>query len=161
MVMAETHSTLSRYQPALLASVTMRSAVAALAAFTFKAMHQSLIAVFSSMTVGGFRRGSGSSIVCREPTGWGATYACKLTAPWYLPNPIILGNAYGLGVQSNQFGFTISWATNISVVVQASTNLSNPVWTPLATNALVDGTNYFSDPGLDGYPRRLYRSTTP
>ena len=139
----------------------MRSAVAALAVFTFQG--DAPIADCSVFEYDGWwlRRRSPFVYYLPGTTGWGATYACKLTAPWYLPNPIILGNAYGLGVQSNQFGFTISWATNISVVVQASTNLSNPVWTPLATNALVDGTNYFSDPNWTKYPRRFYRITTP
>ena len=74
---------------------------------------------------------------------------------------IYVTGGYGLGVRSNSFGFTISWATNISVVVQACTNLANPVWTPLATNPLVGGTNYFSDPEWTNYPRRFYRITTP
>jgi hypothetical protein len=94
-------------------------------------------------------------------TGWGATFGGWPTAEWYQPKPTILGNGYGLGVHSNSFGFTISWATNISVVVQATTNLANPVWTPLATNPLVGGTNYFSDPKWTNYPRRFYRITTP
>ena len=52
------------------------------------------------------------------PTGWP-------TAQWYQPQPQILGSGYGLGVQSNRFQFTISWATNTSVVMDASTNLHN------------------------------------
>ena len=94
-------------------------------------------------------------------TGWGATFGGWPTALWYQPTPTILGSGYGLGVRSNSFGFTISWATNISVVVQATTNLANPVWTSLATNPLVGGTNYFSDPKWTNYPRRFYRITTP
>jgi hypothetical protein len=42
-------------------------------------------------------------------------------------------------------------------LVQATTNLANPVWTPLATNPLVGGMNYFSDPKWTNYPRRFYR----
>jgi hypothetical protein len=90
-------------------------------------------------------------------TGWGTTFACVPTAPWTLPYPLVLNSASGFGVQSNGFGFTISWATNRSVVVEAATNLANPVWTPLATNPLVNGTNYFSDPNWTNYPRRFYR----
>ena len=90
-------------------------------------------------------------------TGWGTTFACVPTAPWTLPYPLVLNSASGLGVQSNGFGFTISWATNLSVVVEAATHLANPVWTPLATNPLVNGTNYFSDPNWTNYPGRFYR----
>jgi hypothetical protein len=43
------------------------------------------------------------------------------------------------------------------VVVQASTNLSNPVWSPISTNILSDGTSYFSEPQWINYPRRFYR----
>ena len=63
-------------------------------------------------------------------TGWGTTFACVPTAPWTLPYPLVLNSASGFGVQSNGFGFTISWATNLSVVVEAATHLANPVWTP-------------------------------
>ena len=90
-------------------------------------------------------------------SGWGATFGGWPTAGWYQPQPQILGAGYGLDAQSNRFGFTISWATNVSVVVQAATNLANPVWTPLATNALAGGTNYFSDPAWTNYPSRFYR----
>jgi hypothetical protein len=74
---------------------------------------------------------------------------------------MILGSGYGLVAQSNGFGFTIFWATNQAVIVQACTNLINPVWTPLATNPLVSGTNYFSDPAWTNYPSRFYRVSPP
>jgi hypothetical protein len=104
---------------------------------------------------------SGTAYYLPGTTGWGATFGGWPTAGWYQPNPTILGSSYGLGVQSNGFGFTISWATNLSIIVQATTNLANPVWMPLATNPLVSGTNYFSDPKWTNYPRRFYRITTP
>jgi len=40
-------------------------------------------------------------------------------------------------------------------VVEASTNLHN--WTPVSTNTLVNGTNYFSDASFTNYPQRFYR----
>ena len=67
-------------------------------------------------------------------TGWGAMFDGLPTAPWFLPNPVILNNSASFGVQPGGFGFTISWATNASVVVQAATNLANPVWIPVSTN---------------------------
>jgi hypothetical protein len=79
------------------------------------------------------------------------------TAPWCLPQPLILSKGPGFGVQSGQFGFTISWATNVPVVVEACTNLAKPVWLPVSTNTLVGGTSYFSDPQPANLPGRFYR----
>jgi hypothetical protein len=64
-------------------------------------------------------------------------------------------------VQTNQFGFIISWATNLSVVVEACTNLSNPTWSPVSTNILTNGSSYFGDPQWTNYPMRLYRLRSP
>jgi hypothetical protein len=91
-------------------------------------------------------------------TGWGAMFDYLPTAPWFLPNPVILNNSAGFGVQPGGFGFTISWATNVSVVVEAATNLANPVWIPVSTNTLTGGTSYFSDPHWTNYPERYYRA---
>ena len=70
--------------------------------------------------------------------GWGARGDLP-TSSWVLPNPVILTSAPSFGLRTNQFGFTISWATNASVVVEASTNLANPTWSPVGTNTLIDG----------------------
>jgi hypothetical protein len=102
-----------------------------------------------------FQGESGTVYYLPGTTGWGSTFGGWPTALWYQPQPQILGS--GLGVQGNQFGFTISWATNLSVVVQAATNLSNPIWIPVATNTLVNGTNAFTDPTWTNYPQRFYR----
>ncbi len=93
-------------------------------------------------------------------TGWGAMFDGLPTAPWFLPNPVILNNGPGFGIQPGGFGFTISWATNVSVVVEAATNLANPVWIPVGTNTLTGGTSYFSDPQWTNYPERFYRVTS-
>jgi BspA type Leucine rich repeat region (6 copies) len=79
------------------------------------------------------------------------------TAPWYLPNPAVLTFEPNFGIRTNRFGFTISWATNSSVVVEACTNLAHPVWSPVATNALASGSIYFNDPQWTNYPGRFYR----
>jgi hypothetical protein len=83
------------------------------------------------------------------------------TAPWLLPNPVILNFEPNFGVQTNGFGFTISWATNISVVVEASTDLANPIWSPVGTNTLISGSSCFSDPQWTNYPGRFYRLRSP
>ena len=59
------------------------------------------------------------------------------------------------------FQFEITGPTNLSIVVQTCTNLTNPVWIPLATNALSNGTNYFSDLQWTNYPSRFYRLSEP
>ena len=44
------------------------------------------------------------------------------------------------GVRTNQFGFNITWASGRAVVVEACTNLAQPFWSPLQTNALTGDT---------------------
>ena len=94
-------------------------------------------------------------------TGWGSTFGGRPTALWLLPNPLILNNSSSFGVQSNGFGFIISWATNIPVVVEACTNLAYPSWSLVATNILTGGSSYFSDLEWTNYPTRLYRLRSP
>ena len=110
--------------------------------------------------------GDGAATIYYLPgtTGWGVMFGSRPTALWTLSYPVILTSANGntnLGVQNNQFGFNVSWATNLSVIVLAATNLANPVWTPVATNALTNGTFYFSDPQWTNYPGRFYRLRSP
>jgi len=52
-------------------------------------------------------------------------------------------------------------SANISVVVEACTNLANPVWQPMQTNALTGGTSYFSDAKWTNYHSRFYRISSP
>ncbi|MGA2866939.1 MAG: histidine phosphatase family protein [Verrucomicrobiota bacterium] len=65
------------------------------------------------------------------------------------------------GVRTNQFGFNITGTSNIVVVVEASTNLANPTWSPLRTNTLTGGSSYFSDPQWTNYSSRFYRLYWP
>lgn len=108
------------------------------------------------------------------PPDNGTTFARSPTTVYYLPGTIGWTNTWGgaptalwlptlsnfepsFGVQNQQFSFLISWAPNASVIVQACTDLSNPNWIPLATNALTGGTSYFTDPQWANYPCRFYR----
>ncbi|HEV2331420.1 MAG TPA: leucine-rich repeat domain-containing protein, partial [Verrucomicrobiae bacterium] len=81
------------------------------------------------------------------------------SAFWYRPAPEALNFEPNFGVHDNQFGFTISWATNATVVVDACTNSTNPVWLPAATNTVTatTGTAYFGDPQWARYSVRFYR----
>lgn len=93
--------------------------------------------------------------------GWEPELGGRPTAFWFLPKPLILATGPSFGVESKGFGFTISWATNISVVTEASANLVNPVWLPVGTNTLTNGSSYFSDPDWRYHPRRFYRLRSP
>ncbi len=64
-------------------------------------------------------------------------------------------------VTANGFGFLISWATNASVVVEASPGLTTPVWTPVSTNTLTGGSSQFTDPDWKNHPTRFYRIRSP
>ncbi len=92
--------------------------------------------------------------------GWGLTLGGRPTVPWFLPNPLILNDSASFGVQTNHFGFTISWATNGLVVVEASSSLAAPLWQPVKTNLLLGGSVYFSDSQAPSYPSRFYRVRT-
>ena len=104
--------------------------------------------------------GDSGTVFCQSgTTGWGATFGgWPVRTGSYSLQPQILGSSYGLGASSNGFQFTISWATNTSVAVEASTNLLD--WTPVSTNTLVNGTNVFKDSTWTNYLRRFYRVRT-
>lgn len=89
--------------------------------------------------------------------GWSTMYGGFPAVPW-LPMAATGG---GFGVQSNVFGFNINWASGQTVVVEACTNLSNPVWLPVATNILTGGSCYFSDPQWTNCSDRFYRLVSP
>ena len=93
--------------------------------------------------------------------GWGSTFGGRPTALWSLPFPLILSHSLSFGVQSNQFGFVISWATNALVVVEAATDLAKPLWSAIKTNTLINGSCYFSDAAWTSYPVRFYRIRSP
>jgi hypothetical protein len=91
-------------------------------------------------------------------TGWGSTFGGRPSVLW---NPQVQTDDPSFGVRTNRFGFAITWASGMVVVVEASTNLVNPLWSPVATNILTDGSSYFRDPQWTNYPARLYRLRSP
>jgi hypothetical protein len=94
-------------------------------------------------------------------TGWDTFDADSGLPSAVLWIPQIQTSGGSFGVQSNQFGFNISWASGQTVVVEACTNLSNPVWQPIQTNTLINGSFYFSDPQWTNYPERFYQLSSP
>jgi hypothetical protein len=99
-------------------------------------------------------------------TGWGPVFGDGPTAygggsqggaQTELWLPSIKATNYGFNAETNQFGFTINWASGQTFVVEACTNLANPVWSPLETNVLNCSSTNFSDPAWTHYPCRFYR----
>ena len=89
-----------------------------------------------------------------ETTGWGATYGGRPTALW-LPET----QAEGLGVAAGAFGFTLRWAAEKPVVIEACPNLTAQDWVPIQTNATAaDGTITFTDTDWVRHPGRFYRT---
>lgn len=91
-------------------------------------------------------------------TGWSTTYGGRPAVLW---NPQMQTTSAIFGVHTNQFGFPITGTTNIPVVIEASTSLANPVWTPVRTNTISNGSTYFTDPQWMNHPGRFYRLRTP
>lgn len=89
-------------------------------------------------------------------TGWGLAFAGLPTALWQVQ----IADA-SIGVWTNQFGFNITWGSNLVVVVEACTNLGNHAWFPVSTNTLTGGSSYFRDRQWTNYTRRFYRLRAP
>jgi|GEM_PF-847154 len=89
-------------------------------------------------------------------TNWDATYCSRPTVLW---NPQVSDISFG--VQEDQFGFTITATNSFDVVVEACTNLVNPVWSPLQTNTLHSDSVYFSDPEWTNHSARFYNLCMP
>jgi hypothetical protein len=85
--------------------------------------------------------------------GWNIWYGAP-KALW-LPELLIADSSFG--VRTNQFGFTIVWASGMTVVVEASTKLNGGNWQLVQTNTLVDDTLYFTEPEWTNYSSRFYR----
>jgi hypothetical protein len=79
--------------------------------------------------------------------GWGAALSGLPTQVWLAPTPLSIAS---LAVNDNGFGFAIKGALNQVVVVEACTNLANPVWSTAQTITISDTVMYFSDPPLAG-----------
>jgi hypothetical protein len=87
-------------------------------------------------------------------SGWGTTLGGRPTALW-------LPQIKNLGVQTNQFGFDIGWASGEIVVIDACTNLASGIWAPVGTNTLTGGSSHFSDLQWTNYLARFYRLRSP
>lgn len=112
----------------------------------------------------GFQFGGFTGNYLPGTTGWTAfsratSDSLASLSLWYQSQPMILDFEPSFGVKSGQFKFTISWATNAAIIVEACTNLANPVWLPISTNTVNanTGTTNFTDPQWTSYSTRYYR----
>lgn len=98
----------------------------------------------------------GPAIVYYLPgtSGWDSTFGGCPTAVWL---PEIRTSDATFGGPSDQFGFTISWASDTVVVVEAADNLAKPAWSAVSTNTLAGGTSCFIDVEWAKHPSRFYR----
>jgi len=87
-------------------------------------------------------------------SGWSSTFGGRPAMLW---NPMA-GNAT---MQANQFSFTITGSSNITIVIEACSTLLNPVWTPVGTSTLTGGSTVFSDLGATNFSARYYRFRSP
>ena len=106
--------------------------------------------------------GATNATVYRLPgaAGWPAVpglWAGRPTALW-LPETKA---DESLGVQNGRFGFNINWASGQTVVVEACTNLADPVWTPVGTNTFAGDSTTFGDSEWANRPGRFYRLCLP
>jgi hypothetical protein len=88
-------------------------------------------------------------------TGW-TEFSANTGLSAALWNPVIQTRDGGFGVRSGQFGFNITGPTNLVLVVEACTNLTSPVWTPLVTATLANGLFHFSEPMQTSVSGRFY-----
>lgn len=147
------------YRCTNLTSVTIGSSTASIAAQAFD-----LCASLSKVYFQGNAPSAGSSVFSGADnvtnyylpgtTGWEPLFGGRPTTLW-LPQ-VSTGDA-SFGVRTNQFGFNIHWASGRTMVVEACEDLANPVWAPLGTNTLTEGSSYFSDPQWINFPTRFYR----
>jgi BspA type Leucine rich repeat region (6 copies) len=85
-------------------------------------------------------------------SGWGSTYGGLSTVELFAPQ---IG---GGGIQSGNFGFTITGVSNQTVTVEASTNLLN--WQVIQTITLSGTSTNFTDPQWTNFPDRFYRAAS-
>jgi hypothetical protein len=143
-------------------SVTIGSSVSSIGSLAF-GFCSSLTSVYfkgNAPAVGSAALGNDNATVYYLPgtTSWGTTFGGLPTVPW---NPLIQASDASFGVRNNQFGFNITGTANIPIVVEARTDLTTSVWTPLQTLTLTNGLFYFSEHVQTNSSGRYYRIVSP
>jgi hypothetical protein len=93
-------------------------------------------------------------------TGW-PEFSSSAEVPVVSWNPLIQARGSSFGLKDNRFGFKITGTPNIPIVVEACTNLANPVWTPLHALRLTNGLFNFSEPFQPDSSGHFYRISSP
>jgi hypothetical protein len=88
-------------------------------------------------------------------TGW-ADFSDQTGLTPVLWNPTIQTGVGGPGVRNDRFGFNITGTSKIPIVVEACSDLANPVWMPLEALTLTNGLVFFSDSQWTNYACRFY-----
>jgi hypothetical protein len=91
-------------------------------------------------------------------TGWSNSWGGRTAILW---NPQAQPNDSTFGIQENGFGFNITGSSNFTIIVDACTNLTDPVWIPVSTNTLTNCVSGFRDSMWTNYPSRFYRFRAP
>jgi serpin B len=78
------------------------------------------------------------------------------SAPPSGPYPAIQTGDGSFGIKNNQIGFNVT-GTNLTLVVEACTNMAARVWFPVQTLTLNNGSAYFSEPWSATNSSRFYR----
>jgi hypothetical protein len=88
---------------------------------------------------------------------WGPTFSGRPTAYWIRGHPTILNFGGRFGPSPSGFSFVVSWAPNVSIVLEASPDLGGTGWEAVSTNRLTEGWVQITDPEWKGQPARFYR----
>jgi len=91
-------------------------------------------------------------------TGWTSPVA---GIPALLWNAASQSAAVIPGIQNQSFGFTIKGTAGLNVLVQGCTNLAAPVWLPLQTLTLTNGSALYSQPLDTTVSAGFFRLSTP
>jgi len=70
-------------------------------------------------------------------------------------------NDSSFGIQTNAFGFDFMGISNQTAIIEFSTNLTQPSWSPLQTNLLNGAPEFFSGPQISQNPNGFYRIRSP
>lgn len=106
-----------------------------------------------------FARANAATVYYMPSTkGWTNVWGGRPAVLW---NPQAQPNDGNFGPKSKGFGFTITGSSNLVIIIEAATNLANPVWVPVSTLTLTNGFSFFNDALWTNYPARFYRFRAP
>ena len=147
-----------------LLNITLPKGLANIENSAFRGCNQLLGAFFEGPpptdNTGATFAGDGSVTVYYLPgvADWSSFYG---SAPAVLWNPHFTNSSASFGGPGNHFGFNIAGSTNIPIVLQACSNLANPVWSTLSTFTLTNGSVPYTDLQSANFKSRFYRITGP